>query len=306
MIVAVVLASGVTHASGSSLGARGAMPAVPPPHVRFPDGFDEEGCALLASGDTSPRRVCPAAAPAIAVDWARYLGYEGPAADASERSGAIVLLPETVTVASRGWWRAAGLVRNDTGSSVREIRVTVELATTGERVLGRATVVVPVRDVRPGEPAPFEVRTLVPVQSVRRVTWSTSFATGADPSSRSRMAEIEVGRIAPLPVVGPIPSDIALSAAADPANAPATIGWGILRNWGPLPIARATIVGMWLDERGRAVRLVEGRVLEASRGGRTFTPDLLPGATWKFELFERDASSLHGAGWRLALWQSTS
>jgi hypothetical protein len=290
---------------GSTLETSVTLPVVPPPHVRFPDGFDEHGCALIARGASSPQRVCPAvrrdqASAGTVSDWVRYLGYEGPPAVGGTGTRAVVILPDSLTVAARGWWRAVGLVRNDADAIASEVRVTVELATSGARPLGRATALVPVRNVRPGEPAPFELRTLLPVESVRHVTWSVSASTGGGTTTPSRMAEIEVGRIT------------SSSSSPDPVRAEAAeseavpIGWGILRNWGPLPITRVSVVGMWIDERGHAIRLVEGRVLAPSRSGPRPSTDLLPGGTRSFELLERVPFAAHGAGWRLALWQSTS
>lgn len=310
VLAAAVVWCGFAEAFGSQLETRGAMPVVPPPHERFPDGFDRDDCARIARDGAPPLRVCPArrttVSRAMAGDWTRYLGYEGPPAAPTSSPGSVVLLPETLSVTSHGWWRAAGLVRNDTGGVVREVRVTVMLATSGEQPLGGTTVVVPVRNVRPGEPAPFEIRTLVPVQSVRHVRWRVT-ASGGDPgASSSRMAEIEVGRIA-TSTTAVAESDVSLAADASAGGREARrIGWGILRNWGPLPITRSTVVGMWLDEHGRAVRLVEGHVMPPVTGDAPSTTDFPPGATRSFELFEREVSSARGAGWRLALWQSTS
>ncbi len=302
VLAALLACADIGAAFGSPFETLVSLPAVPPPHVRFPDGFDEHGCALIARGTSPPRTVCPAVRKeqsSTAAGWARYLGYEGPPAAADAGTRGVVILPDSITVASRGWWRAAGLVRNDTDAIAREVRVTVELATSGGRPLGSATVLVPVRNVRPGEPAPFEVRTLLPVQSVRHVTWSASVARGGGTTTPSRMAEIEVGRIAPASSRDPVRGD-----AAEPEAM--RIGWGILRNWGPLPISGVSVVGMWLDERGHAIRLVEGRVLASRRAGTRSATDLLPGGTRSFELLEREPSPAHGAGWRLALWQSTS
>lgn len=310
VLAAAVALSSVAEAFGSQVETRSAMPMVPPPHVRFPDGFDRDDCARIPRDGAPPMRVCPARrtamSPVMGGDWARYLGYEGPPAAPGSSPGSVVLLPETLTVAPRGWWRAAGLVRNDTGGVVREVHVTVMLATSGERPLGGTTVVVPVRNVRPGEPAPFEIRTLVPVQSVRHVKWRVTAAGGDTGASTSRMAEIEVGRVATSPTAvsgSDVPS--AKEAAGSGLEA-RRIGWGILRNWGPLPISRSTVVGMWLDEHGRAVRLVEGRVVSPAAGDASSARDLPPGATRSFELFEHEVSAVRGAGWRLALWQSTS
>lgn len=305
VVVALLACVNVGAAFGSPVETPVTLPIVPPPHVRFPDVFDQSGCALIARGASSPQRVCPAArkeqAPAgTAPDWVRYLGYEGPPAAAGTGTRDVVILPDSLTVAARGWWRAVGLVRNDADAVASEVRVTVELAAAGGRPLGRATALVPVRNVRPGEPAPFEVRTLLPVESVRQVTWGVSASTGGATTTPSRMAEIEVGRIAS----SSSSPDLVPVGAGEPKAV--RIGWGILRNWGPLPISRVSVVGMWIDERGHAVRLVEGRVLAPSRSGPVSSTDLLPRGTRSFELLEREPCPTHGAGWRLALWQSTS
>ena len=304
---AALLASFVLTSAAASFGSpvetSVALPTVPPPHVRFPGSFDEHGCALIAQRAAQAKRLCPAgpATTARTEGWSRHLGFEGPRVASRVHGTGVVLLLDTVSVASRGWWAATGLVRNDAIDSAREVRVSVTLSTAHDRVLGTATVVVPVRDVRPGEPAPFELRTLVPVEAVRRVDWRVT-SEAAEDLGASRMAEIEIGRIGADRVGREAPPrrSVLVSAAGAAAEGGRWIGWGVLRNWGPRPLRQPAVVGMWIDERGRAVRLVHGRVRDLrdatalpSRGTRTF------------ELFEGEADAPHGAGWRLALWQTT-
>jgi hypothetical protein len=307
LLVALVVVVGRGVGLAAPLENPVALPTVPPPHVRFPAGFDAQGCALIAHGAADSQRVCPAvrtptSSPSDDADWARYLGYEGPpAVRRSDGVGAMVL-PTTLIVASHGWWRATGLVRNDAPEPVHEVRVTGIFAAADDRPLGTATTVVPVHDLRPGEPAPFELQALLPAEAVRRVRWRVTTA-GANATSSSRMAEIEVGRIAPCPVA----ESAGLQAiAARRMIADAPIGWGILRNWGSTGIARPSVVAMWLDEKGRAVRMVDARIRPATPGARIATGELLPGATIQFDLIERETGVPRPRGWRLALWQTTS
>jgi hypothetical protein len=286
---------------------RVALPVVPPPHVRFPAGFDEHGCALIAHDGTNPQRVCPVArssgsSSSGTADWARYLGYEGPPADATVHGSGVIVVPDALLVASQGWWRATGLVRNDTPEPVREVRVTVMLATADDRPLGTTTTVVPVHDLRPGEPAPFELRTLIPAESARRVRWHVTTAGGKAAAS-SRLAEIEIGRIAPSPVAA---SRSLQTVVAIDATRGTPVGWGILRNWGPAAIVRPTVIGVWLDEKGRAVRIVDARMRPATVTSGNAAFDLLPGATVQFDLLDRGNDVVRPRGWRLALWQTTS
>jgi hypothetical protein len=304
----LLVCANVGAAFGSPLETLVTLPDVPPPHVRFPDGFDEQGCALIAHEGKPPRRVCPRpATPSSSSggDWIRYLGYEGPPAAPNVRGDGVVLLSEALNVSSSGWWRAAGLVRNEAAAAAREVRVSATLVTSDDRPLGTTTVVVPVHQIRPGEPAPFEVRTVIPAQLVRRVKWNVTVDDGTAASASTRMAEIEVGRIASCPSHDTSRLRPAIVSHADGVEA-VRIGWGILRNWGPRPIERPTVVGMWIDELGRAVRLVDGRLLPSPRAAGTAAGDLLPGGTRTFELFEREQCAPRGAGWRLALWQTTS
>lgn len=298
----VVVSAGTSF--GSPVETPVALPSVPPPHVRLPGAFDERGCALIPLRPAHTKRLCPAreVPPPAADGWSRHLGYAGPRVASRVGGSGVVLLADTLGVASRGWWRATGLVRNETTERAREVTVTVTLATADDRVLGTATAVVPVRDVRPGEPAPFELRTLVPAEAVRRIDWRVTARAGAARGS-SRTAEIQIGRIGPDSLHQiPAPTNPLVSEASATADQGRWIGWGVLRNWGEGPLEHPAVVGMWIDEQGRAVRMVRGRFLRDAAAPIAVPPR----GTRTFELFEREPDARHGAGWRLALWQTTS
>lgn len=304
-LLSLLTAASADTSFGSPVETPVALPALPPPHVRLPGAFDQRGCALISLRFSEVKRLCPARAtpPSTASGWSRHLGYAGPRTASRVGGTGILLLADTLNFTSRGAWKATGLVRNDSTEPVHEVSVTVTLATAGDSILGTATAVVPVLDVRPGEPAPFELRTLVPAEAVRRIEWRVTTAAGAGPGF-GRSAEIEIGRVAPAPVRRvPTPEGIlAPKTASATAEESSWIGWGILRNWGPEPLESPAVVGMWIDEQGRAVRLVHGRVLR-DEGAPIAMP---PRGTRTFELFERERDAPHGAGWRLALWQTTS
>ncbi|MBM4242852.1 MAG: hypothetical protein FJ148_03435 [Deltaproteobacteria bacterium] len=303
-VLGLLYAAGAGTSFGSPLETPVALPVVPPPHVRLPGAFDESGCALISIRSSGPRRLCPArgATPSTAAGWSRHLGYVGPRAVSHVAGTGVVLLADTLNVASSGSWRATGLVRNQTTERAHEVRVTVILATADDWILGTATAVIPVLDVRPGEPAPFELRTLLPAEAVRRIEWSVTAGPGAGPGS-SRSAEIEIGRVGPAPVrrMPPLRSILEPPAASAAAEEGTWIGWGILRNWGPEPLEDPVVVGAWIDERGRAVRMVDGRMLHDDGASIAMSPR----ATRTFELFEREPGEPHGVGWRLALWQTS-
>lgn len=300
--LALLVAASAGVSFGSPVETPVALPPVPPPHVRLPGAFDERGCALLSPWSSPTKRVCPArdVATTTSDGWSRHLGYAGPRVASRVDGLGVVLLPDTLSVAPRGWWRATGLVRNETTESAREVTVTVILATADDRILGTASVLVPVRDVRPGEPAPFELRTLVPAVAVRRIEWRVTVRAGAGRGS-SRLAEIEIGRLGPdcLHQI-PAPSNALVSEANATVDGGRWIGWGVLRNWGEGQLEQPGVVGMWIDEHGRAVRMVRGRFLRDADA-----PIVLPPrGTRTFELFESEPGARHGMGWRLALWQT--
>jgi hypothetical protein len=300
--LALLVAASPGTSFGSLVETPVALPAVPPPHVRLPGAFDERGCALLSPQSPQTQRLCPApdAATPPTNGWSRHLGYAGPRVATRVGGSGVVLLADTLSVAPRGWWRAAGLVRNETTASAREVTVTVILAAADDRILGTATALVPVRDVRPDEPAPFELRTLVPAEAVRRIEWHVRAGGGAERPS-ARVAEIEIGRIGPDSLHRiPAPSNPLVSEANATADEGTWIGWGILRNWGPELLEQPGVVGMWIDEHGRAVRMVRGRFLRDADAPIAVPPR----ATRTFELFEREPDARHGAAWRLALWQT--
>jgi len=297
----LLVATSAGASSGSLLETRIALPVVPPPNVRQPGAFDESGCALISRLGAATRRICPARAVVPTTPgWSRHLGYAGPRVASRVGGTGVVLLTDTLDVAALGWWRATGLVRNDTAEHARDVMATVTLATANDWILGTATAVVPVRDVRPGEPAPFDLRTLVRAEAVRRIEWRVTATNGPGPAP-TRDAEIEIGRISPA-LAGRItlPGRLLASEASAGGLEGSWIGWGVLRNWSADPLERPGVVGMWIDERGRAVRMVHGRV-RRDGGGQIAVP---PRGTRTFDLFEREPAARRGSGWRLALWQT--
>ena len=301
--LALLVAVSAGTAFGSPLETPVALPSLPPPHVRLPGAFDERGCALLSPRSSQTNRLCPArqAAPTATDGWSHHLGYVGPRVASRIGGAGVVLLADSLSVAPRGWWRATGLVRNETTESAREVTVSVTLVTADDRILGTATALVPVRDVRPGEPAPFELRTLLPAAAVRRIEWrvTAEVSTGR---GKSRTAEIDIGRIGPDSLHRiPAPSNPLVSEANATADEGTWIGWGILRNWATEVLEQPGVVGMWIDECGRAVRMVRGRFLRDTDAPIAVPPR----GTRTFELFERERDARRGAGWRLALWQTT-
>lgn len=160
--------------SAADAPATTALPTLPPPWILEPGLYDEEGCAFISESES----VCPA--PPLPSDvaltpgegedeWQVLLGYIGPLY-ASELTGEVQVLEQTVRAATEGAWVARGLVRNQTGSSMR-ISLAASLYDADAKLLATVPATVYLDVVRPGEPAAFEAMADIPAESVYRVAW---------------------------------------------------------------------------------------------------------------------------------------
>lgn len=316
MALAIVLGFAT---EGTSAEVAVALPLLPPLASRYPGQFDVNGCALIEHGDAPPTRICPA--PAGESDgtlpsaeerggdgWTRFLGYHGPYFARSVHDTGVTVLRDTVTERSEGGWGAIGLVRNDAQSVVTDVMVFVDLLGVDRRRLAVGQALVPVRNLRPGEPAPFQVHSHIRPEDVAEVAWRTSCDVAEPGAQASRMTEIVLARVVPAGnVVRNKPRVSGSRDESDPTPGPTEVGWGTLRHWGTEPIDRPSVVGLWIDERGRAVRLVSGRVARSIGPSAPTRARLEPGQATPFLLFDRDLdpSRPPQAGrWRLAVWQT--
>lgn len=286
------------------------LPTLPAPHERLPGLFDESGCALLAVDEGARKRICPAPQPSARVvpgGWHRLLGYEGPHYATSVTGAGVELLPATIGVAREEIWSALGMVRNDTPWTLNAIEVAATLEAPDGASLETVRAVVPVRSVRPGEPAPFALSSTTRRAAVKLVRWETTYRRAAS-SSPDSSRRIEVSLVRAL-------SDARHSGLPDgddpdvgDGSSPATneIAWGTLRSWSESPIRRPAVVALWLDADGRALALGSARVWESiARRVRSLVA-LAPGNVAEFTLTLPDIAAEARAKPTVALWGTPS
>lgn len=201
-------------------------------------------------------------------------GFSGPPGLYSDRiSGTgIVLLEDSVTVASEGKWRAWGLVRNDTLRDVGAVVVAAALwGLNDEALLDYPTATVPVDPLRPGEPGPFVIESRVLASDVTRVEWKV--LAGLPNAARSREFQALVYWQVPYGV-----SEWKGVKRHGPAYAPHVMYAG-LENLGD-PINDATLAVAWMD--GGKVVWVETASLEPQK----FCPPIPRGGKGGFKEIE--------------------
>jgi hypothetical protein len=147
---------------------------VPPDWVLHPDWYDSAHCALPAPSESQPLCPPPAYGSPDPNDPGEVWGFSGPLFVNQLNAAAVVLLDSTVLIASEGNWRAAGLVRNETGGVVGGVTIHAELRGTDGSVLGTISTDALLPRIRPGEPAPFVISANVDRVSVASVGWSVS------------------------------------------------------------------------------------------------------------------------------------
>lgn len=289
------------------------LPTLPSPSVRFPGLFDESGCALLSGTGGQRTRVCPAPpqpSADVAADGARrLLGYEGPHYATSVTGSGVEILPATIGVSPNGNWKALGMVRNETRWTVGVIEVTATLERRDGTPLETVRATVPVRDVRPGEPAPFALSSTTSRASVALVRWATSYRRAPSPSASSRrMIEISLVRaLSDAHERGLLDeSDAAASSGDGPQRSSVAVAWGTLRSWSESPIRRPAVVAMWLDADGRALALGSARVWESIARRVRAPVALAPGSLAEFTLSIPDLVAGRSVKPTMALWGTPS
>jgi hypothetical protein len=153
------------------------LPTLPPAWALEPDLFDENGCAKLGDGTVDcgapplPGEAATEEATGDPLAWRSLLGFVGPYHASELRTGAVILLQDSLTIASRGPWRAWGLVRNETAHPAGA-DVAARLFAADGMLLTTVTGHVPVDPLRPGEPGPFALSSDIAVSDVAAVKWS--------------------------------------------------------------------------------------------------------------------------------------
>lgn len=286
--------AGATAGQGTSV----PLPTLPPVAERHPEAYDASGCAQVGPDEVD----CSATAADVdraaahpADGWRTLAGYVGPHYATEVVAGTVVLLDGTTTTATDGPWRATGLVRNDTTAPVTDVVVEATLLDASGSELGRARGDVPVDPIRPGEPAPFDVRADVPATAVAEVRWTVDFR----PSDAADERLVELVTWWDRPADDPDAVDLYLYRDAPDGPRPYLL-FGAITNHGAVELPSPTVVAAWTDGDGRVVAVAETAAVTdpvAATGG----PPLAPGASadFLFVLDERPAAVDDG---QVLLW----
>ena len=264
-VAAVVLGVGLPAAWAVATTGRQAsapLPTLPPVAEEIPGLYDEQGCLRtgLREGDVD----CSVRAEeldAALIDGGpsqeRHLaGFVGPQYLAESRGTGPVVLDETVRQRrSGGAWTAQGLARNEGDGVVASIEVTARLLDRSGAVLAEVQTTSPVRDVRPGEPVPFQLVADLPASAVGAVEWSAAGAVGGDDRRRDLAWTVwwerPAGRRAPV--------DLYLHHERGPGPQPRAV-FGSVEHVGEEAVAAPEVVMAWLDARGRVAALATAPV----------------------------------------------
>ena len=109
-----------------------------------------------------------------AMPWRRLMGFEGPYYATEVRGTGVHVMTASVGLTAADSWSVVGLVRNDTERIATDIIVTARLTRPDGGELASASAPVAVRNVRPGEPAPFAISTTAPLSAVGGVQWEVA------------------------------------------------------------------------------------------------------------------------------------
>jgi hypothetical protein len=339
-------------AGDAAVGVRGAagadpdllpLPTLPSVSERHPERFDRSGCALEPDG-----RDCQAGAAGIDAaqvgdtddDWRHLRGFSG-MGWTTRATDEVSLLDGSLRIAPTGAWRATGLVRNGQRHPVAAPTVTATLFDAHDEALDTVHATVSLAVLRPGEPAPFELRSDVDAATVVSVRWSIdepgaagddhedgADPTTADPTTVDRLrtdrafaaATALPARDLELSVLwqrfpdDPRPADLYLH--RDPPDGPRPlVVFGQAVAVGPGTVTGTRVLGAWIDEGGRVLAVAEATVarpvgvdLDALAGvdpaGTDWAPpDLAPGEAADVVLvFDAEGLPAGIADARLVLW----
>jgi hypothetical protein len=234
------------------------LPTLPPIAERHAGRFGPDGCAITSNGpdcSVTADAIDQAQAGTSEAEWRVLEGFAGPRYTI-ELAGSTLVLEDTVTTSSSGGWRATGLVRNEQPVAVGPVTVSATLLDASGTVLATATGDALLAVLRPGEPAPFEIRADVDAASVAEVRWSVAAPAATSSPSRS----LEIGVLWQRGVDDPRPVDMYLF--RDPATGPhPLVVFGSAQAVGDGPVEGAGVVGAWLDGDGRVVAVARATVV---------------------------------------------
>lgn len=277
------------------------LPTLPPVATETPQAFDPSGCLRVAGQSECATRASDldaTRAGSAEADWRVLAGFVGERWLDTAGSGHLEVLTDTVTTGMGPSWSAMGLARNETPTAVPGLSVRAELVDTDGSTLAVVQQELPVRGVRPGEPAPFAVTSDIPLTEVAGVRWSVSAGAGTGGSAGRNLDLSTYWQRSPQDAR---PVDTWLY-ADDPAAPRPMVVFGGVTNVGTAALEEVGVVGAWLDGSGRVVAVAQARV--GAPGQTPATPEtevvLAPGQAADVVLVP--AGIVDWAATRLMLW----
>ena len=163
------------------------------------------------------------------------------------------VLSATVERSTAGAFVATGLARNEGTAILADLVVTARLLDPNGVELDVVTGTSPVHDLRPGEPAPFTVRSAVDAESVVRVEWAAAGGAVGDATDRALSWTSYWER-----PEGGDPVDLYLY--RDSGGSRPHLLFGSVASVGPVQVDDPEVVVGWLSPAGRLVEFVTAPV----------------------------------------------
>lgn len=206
--LAVIAACGAGVGAGVGVGQDGELatadpsplPTLPPLEERYPDRYDDDGCpnelpdCLSTAADADASAAQPDAGPAAERALQGFNGTHW----LVDPTGEVRVLTETVTAPPESTWHAVGLVRNETGDEIDQVRVRAVLLDADGQVIEvvEGPPAIPVA-LRAGEPAPFTLTGDALAAEVASVRWDTRWKPAAGSSTARRALSAAVAWVRP-------------------------------------------------------------------------------------------------------------
>lgn len=169
----------------------------------------------------------------------------------------VIVLENSINAAKTGNWQAKGLVRNETTDNVGNVTIEAQLFSKDGKLLDTARTDSLVQNIRPGEPAPFIIKSSKNTDEVSEVKWAVQ--AKAISENVSREANIMVNY--EVPFGKPEYKGI----LRDDAPYPYVMGTSFDNLSGP--VKQADIIVAWLDETGKVVWVENSPLDPAFRNG---------------------------------------
>ena len=257
-VVAALAVPGAALVAGADdPGPAPALPELPSVADQVEGLYDDEGC--LRTGPTEvdcsvrAAEVDAALSEGGAGETRHLEGFVGSRWLAQVNGRGPTVLAATVERSTVGAFVASGLARNEGPSVLASLEVTARLLDTEGTELAAITVSSPVRDIRPGEPAPFVLRADVDAAAVAGVEWSAAGGVAGDGTARALSWTPYWERPA-----GGDPVELYLY--RDGGGPRPHLVFGSVASVGGSSSARPEVVVGWLSPEGRLVEVVTAPV----------------------------------------------